>query len=181
MPISTIRAMTERTQQPGSFANRQASPTSPGRRERPLPSEADLIRVIQSVSAGLFGTPSQPTGPVPAEPGDVIIGTVTYAGDWQALLRIECNVFDAMQLVHRLIGPCEDLQSHAMDFIGEFTNMVAGNLRPLLPRGADTGAPHIVVSQPRPNVDCDYQILRQRFALENISLTVSFLAERVVP
>jgi CheY-specific phosphatase CheX len=112
----------------------------------------------------------------------MIIGTVTYAGDWQGLLRIECSVFDAIQLVHRLLGPCEDVQSHAVDFIGELTNMVAGNLRPLLPRGADTDVPQIVVTERRPMpFDADYQVLQQRFTLENGSVTVSFVVEKAVP
>ena len=83
-------------------------------------------------------------------------------------------MFEAIVLAHRLLGPGPDGTSLACDLIGELANVIAGNLKPILPRGADTDTPLVTVVSPNtPPLD-QAPAVQQAFAFAGGRLLVSF-------
>ena len=72
-------------------------------------------------------------------------GAVYYAGTWKGALLVECSRQQAMEWAARLMSlePPVGLDD-ARDGLGELTNVVAGNLKPLLPTGVGLSMPSVV-------------------------------------
>lgn len=71
---------------------------------------------------------------------------VYYAGEWQGALLIECSAEQALHWTARQIDLPNDacLADDVRDALGELTNVLAGNLKPLLPKGVGLSMPSVV-------------------------------------
>lgn len=79
-------------------------------------------------------------------PPDSVTAAVHFVGDWRGVTLIECTSQQACQFAARFMGidqPAE-IDSDVRDVMGELANMVAGNLKSLLPRGVDLSMPCVV-------------------------------------
>jgi chemotaxis protein CheX len=70
---------------------------------------------------------------------------VYYAGAWQGALLLECSSTQAQHWAARFMSlappvPLDD----ARDGLGELANVIAGNLKPLLPPGVSLSMPSVV-------------------------------------
>lgn len=135
--------------------------------------QAELARITRSVCSGFLGIEPEPDNRV-KHVGDVLSGSIRYKGEWSGILSVEFGLFEAIVLAHRLLGPSPDGTSLACDLIGELANVIAGNLKPMLPRGADTDIPLVtVVSPDAPSLD-EAPAVQQAFAFAGGRLLVSF-------
>jgi hypothetical protein len=72
-------------------------------------------------------------------------GAVYYSGAWQGALLVECGHSQALDWTARYLSPMIEFElDDARDCLGEFTNVVAGNLKPLLPPGVTLSLPSVV-------------------------------------
>ena len=124
---------------------------------------------IASVAASVFETMlNLPVQQTPYS-GDVLqgpfTGAVYYSGSWQGALLLECTGKQAMDWAARLMSlePPIELDD-ARDGLGELTNIIAGNLKPLLPPGISLSLPSVVQGS-------DYSL---RMCGGNLSETVCF-------
>jgi len=71
---------------------------------------------------------------------------IYYAGEWKGALLIECTAGRAVDWTARQLGiPREAaLADDVRDALGEVANVLAGNLKPLLPRGVGLSMPSVV-------------------------------------
>ena len=75
-----------------------------------------------------------------------ITAAVYYAGDWKGALLLECSTGQALEWISRQLGIPADsaLSDDIRDGLGELANVLAGNLKPLLPRGVGLSMPSVV-------------------------------------
>lgn len=71
-----------------------------------------------------------------ALPRNSFTGAVYYAGNWKGALLLECSFEQAMDWAARFMSLTPPIAlDDARDGLGELTNLIAGNLKPLLPPG----------------------------------------------
>jgi CheY-specific phosphatase CheX len=71
--------------------------------------------------------------------------SVFYAGAWQGALILDCTREQAMEWSARLMSLDPPISlDDARDGLGELTNVMAGNLKPLLPPGVGLSIPSVV-------------------------------------
>jgi len=74
-----------------------------------------------------------------------LTAAVYYAGAWKGAVLVECTAEQAGNWAARLMSltpPIEPNDAH--DALGELTNVIAGNLKPLLPPGVGVSIPSVV-------------------------------------
>lgn len=82
---------------------------------------------------------------------DVVTSAVYFAGDWKGAVILECTRKQAFEFTTRLMPliPAESsatnsLSDNVRDTMGELANMLAGNLKSVLPRGVGLSMPSVV-------------------------------------
>ena len=74
-----------------------------------------------------------------------LTAAVYYAGTWQGAILIECSATQAAGWAARFMPlPAPVSSEDARDGLGEITNVIAGNLKPLLPPGVGLSIPSVV-------------------------------------
>ena len=128
---------------------------------------------IAQVAASVYETMLNLSARETAEPCEALqsalTGAVYYAGTWQGALLVECSREQAMDWAARLMSleppiALEDVR----DGLGELTNILAGNLKPLLPTGVGLSLPSVVQGS-------DYSL---QICGGNLSETLCFEDER---
>jgi chemotaxis protein CheX len=79
-------------------------------------------------------------------PVEMVTAAVYFVGDWKGAVLIECTINQAFDFTARLFGssPPECMNDDARDALGELANMVAGNLKSVLPGGVGISMPSVV-------------------------------------
>ena len=115
-----------------------------------LPFDIDNLRsTVDEMTRSVFDTLFQCS--VELRPDDssfeaALTGAVYYAGAWDGALLLECSSEQAIEWAGRILGTAapEFVDDDAKDAIGELTNMLAGNLKPMLPGGVGLSTPSVV-------------------------------------
>jgi chemotaxis protein CheX len=80
-------------------------------------------------------------------PGTVpITGATYYAGPFQGATLLQCAPEEAYEFTRRLMGvplPCS-FDDDVRDSMGEITNIIGGNMKPILPHGVALSMPSVV-------------------------------------
>lgn len=93
------------------------------------------------------GSPRRPTDPQADIERYELTAAVYYAGAWKRALLLECSLEQAMEWGSRLMElPAPVAVKDARDGLGELCNVIAGNLKPLLPPGVGLSTPSVVRS-----------------------------------
>jgi len=106
----------------------------------------DLARIVQSVFQTMMEVEVAPSAAPWAHVPGIITSAVHFAGDWRGAVLVECDAPQACQFAVRFMGidmPAA-VDDDVRDVMGELANMVAGNLKSLLPRGVDLSMPSVV-------------------------------------
>ena len=106
----------------------------------------DAIRVVGDVFRTMLQLEVEPVeAPWPPE-DDLVNVTIHYAGAWKGALLLECTREQARLFTGRLLGiePPEEFNDDVRDAVGELANMIAGNLKPVLPPGVALSMPTLV-------------------------------------
>lgn len=108
--------------------------------------EACAEQVVADIFQTMLGLEVEATQVIwpPEEP--VINATVHYAGPWKGALLLECTAEQALFFTARLMATelPPFINEDVRDALGELANMIAGNLKPLLPRGVALSMPTLV-------------------------------------
>lgn len=107
------------------------------------PQIAEIAGSVYETMLGLPISLCAGTAPV-CRPG--LTASVFYAGSWNGAVLLECSVEQAMNWTARLLSldPPVTLDD-ARDGLGELTNMLAGNLKPMFPPGTSLSIPSVVL------------------------------------
>lgn len=106
----------------------------------------DAVRVVGDVFRTMLGIEvEQVQAPWPPEDGLVNV-TIHYAGAWKGALLLECTPRQARLFTARMMGtePPENINDDVRDAVGELANMIAGNLKPVLPPGVALSMPTLI-------------------------------------
>ena len=111
--------------------------------------QTDIYQFAESVFASMLGLFVQPSdAPLPAT--DVITAAVYYAGPWKGAVLLQCDLPEACDFTARLMGipKPSDFSEDVRDAMGEITNILGGNLKPILPHGVALSMPSVVSGAP---------------------------------
>ncbi|MGE3818576.1 MAG: chemotaxis protein CheX [Isosphaeraceae bacterium] len=102
----------------------------------------DAVRTVWSTVLGLEIAPDAP-GPAPQRG---VRGLVKITGRWQGAVTMDCPRDLARQAAALMLGvePGETTPVQIHDAVGELTNMIGGNVKPLLPRPCKLAPPEVV-------------------------------------
>lgn len=103
---------------------------------------AEIVQNAQSIFATMLGETVHEAER--ALPEFDLTGAVYYAGAWQGALLIECCEAQAMEWSRRIMQLEEPTPADARDGLGELANVLAGNLKPVLPPGVGISLPTVV-------------------------------------
>ena len=104
-----------------------------------------IVQITRSVFETMLGLPVEPLEPGGAEPAGALTAAVYYAGEWRGALLVECSEEQAAEWSLHLMRLTPPLApADVRDGLGELANVVAGNLKALLPRGVGLSIPSIV-------------------------------------
>lgn len=106
----------------------------------------DAIRVVEDVFRTMLGEEVEPVQAIWPPEDDLINVTIHYAGAWKGALLLECTPEQACLFTGRLLGiePPVSINDDVRDAVGELANMIAGNLKPVLPPGVALSMPTLI-------------------------------------
>jgi CheY-specific phosphatase CheX len=79
---------------------------------------------------------------------DGITASVAFRGDWQGTLAFECGRLEAALFAQRLLQCDDQSKEDISDAVGELANIIAGNLKPVLPANLTLDSPCVVQGDP---------------------------------
>ena len=107
----------------------------------------DLGRVVESVFETMLGLVVEQSGiPWTAAP-DRVTAVVYFVGLWNGAILLECSPAQACSFTQLFLSTEEPpgMDDDVRDTLGELTNMLAGNLKSVLPRGVCLSVPSVTV------------------------------------
>lgn len=111
------------------------------------PCQNEIIRVVQELFETMLQIHAETTAGKPALGSDYLTTQIRFAGAWSGTLFVQCTLKGAKQLA-RLFAGAEysgDFEAvECRDVMGELANIVAGNLKVLLPRGTQVSCPEAI-------------------------------------
>ena len=108
--------------------------------------EQDIPEIAYSIWETLFSLPlaTADAGAEPTEGTRGLTGCVQIDGAWDGAVLLECPTALARQLAAELFRPDgETTAEEVRDTIGELTNMLAGNIKALLPEPSRISLPAV--------------------------------------
>jgi chemotaxis protein CheX len=107
---------------------------------------ANIAQVVDMVFTTMLGLNVEPY-PMPwVRPPDMVGSAVYFAGKWRGAVVLECTRRQACTFAQRLmsIGTPEAIDEDVRDALGELANMLAGNLKSVLPHGVVLSMPSVI-------------------------------------
>lgn len=102
---------------------------------------AEIVEMVCTSMLGLEVLPGEARSACPGE--RALVGCVQLTGSWSGAVLVSCTG-DFAQLVAQLIfGATTASSDEERDALGEITNMIAGNLKTLLPSPSFLGLPTV--------------------------------------
>ena len=120
---------------------------------------ANIEPVVDMVFSTMLGLKVE-LYPMPwVRPPDMITATVHFAGAWQGAVLLECTRDQARTFTHLLMSIDRSVMSDedVRDALGELANMLAGNLKSVLPSGVVLSMPSVIEGS-----DYSFQICGKR-------------------
>lgn len=145
------------------------------------PYASDIYQFTESVFLSMLGLDVRPCDtPLPST--EMITGAIYYAGPWKGATMLQCEPREAFEFTARLMSvpPPGSFDDDVRDAMGEITNIIGGNMKPLLPRGVALSMPSVVYGRPSALRICgDVPLVRLAFQCElgNFWLTIVGLSE----
>ena len=111
---------------------------------------SDISQLTESVFVSMLGLDVHPVDTELPPETEMITGTVYYAGPWKGAVLLQCDRAQACEFAARLMRMTQPiaLDDDARDAMGELTNILAGNLKPILPHGIALSSPSVMEGRP---------------------------------
>ena len=106
----------------------------------------DLAQIVVSVFQAMLNLEIGPTEMAWAPAPDMLTAAIYFAGEWKGAVLLECTRPQAYEFTRRLmsIETPASTNDDVRDTMGELANMLAGNLKSVLPRGIGLSMPSVV-------------------------------------
>ena len=110
----------------------------------------DIAQLTESVFLSMLGLEVTLRGDELPPETEMITGAIYYAGPWKGAVLVQCSRSQACEFTARLmrIEPPAEVNDDVRDSIGELTNILGGNLKPILPHGVALSSPSVVEGYP---------------------------------
>ena len=107
---------------------------------------ANVVQVVDMVFQTMLGLKVEPYPMHWVRPPDMVTAAVYFAGAWRGAVLLECTRGQAQKFAQLLmsIGIPESIDDNVRDTLGELANMVAGNLKSVLPGGVVLSMPSVI-------------------------------------
>ena len=107
---------------------------------------SDLAQIVESVFETMLNVEARRTEMEWTPSTDVLTGAIHFAGAWKGAVLLECTKPQAYEFTHRLMSiPLpSSITDDVRDAMGELANMLAGNLKSVLPHGIGLSMPLVV-------------------------------------
>ena len=128
---------------------------------------ADIMGLSESVFLSMLALEVHPSDEPLHTDLQLITGAVYYAGPWKGAVLVQCNREQAREFTARLMGipKPDEINDDVRDAVGELTNILGGNLKPILPHGVGLSMPSVVEGYPTALRICgDNPIIRLGFS-----------------
>ena len=106
----------------------------------------DLARIVVSVFQTMLQLETAPAKTEWSPSSEGLTAAIYFAGAWRGAVLLECTRAQAFEFTHRLmsIDPPASINDDVRDALGELANMLAGNLKSVLPHGIGLSLPSVV-------------------------------------
>jgi chemotaxis protein CheX len=108
----------------------------------------DVINIIQEVFSSMLALEVSPLEAKPAAPENErkISASVGIAGEWNGTVTLQCSADTACRLAGAMLAmdPLPDVDDDVKDVLGELANIVAGNIKSMLPGPSSLSLPCVI-------------------------------------
>ena len=107
---------------------------------------SDLAQIAESVFQTMLNLEVHQAEISWAPAPEMVTAAIYFAGAWKGAVLLECSRTQSYEFTHRLmsIEPPASINDDVRDAMGELANMLAGNLKSVLPHGIDLSMPSVV-------------------------------------
>jgi len=105
-----------------------------------------MLKTVERVFSTIMEAKVAPgTGDCKAGP-DTMTAIIDFKGDWRGAILLQCSTSEARHLAVMFLGKdaIDGVDEDSRDVMGELLNIIAGNLKTVLPRGAQATLPTVV-------------------------------------
>ena len=108
--------------------------------------QANVEQVADIVFRTMLGLQAEPYPMDWTRPANVITAVVYFSGSWNGAVLFECSRRQALVFTELLmsIDAPETVNEDVKDALGELANMLAGNLKSVLPSGVVLSLPSVI-------------------------------------
>jgi chemotaxis protein CheX len=141
----------------------------------------DIYQFTESVFQSMLGLEVQPAE-MALPTAELITGAIYYAGSWKGATLLQCEPREAYGFAARLMGIQQptSFDDDVRDAMGELTNIIGGNMKPILPPGVGLSMPSVIYGRPSALKICgNVPLVRLAFSSEvgSFWLTIIGLSE----
>ena len=107
----------------------------------------DITRVVVSVFDTVLGLAVEPVETPWTLSPDRLTSAVYFVGLWSGVVMCECSSSQACYFNHLALSTSQlkEVNDDVKDTLGELANMLAGNLKSVLPRGVGISVPSVTM------------------------------------
>lgn len=125
-----------------------------------------IEEIVSSIFENMLGLPMSPCGlDGGCNPRGELHSSVRFSGPWRGMVSIECTRAQARHFAARFLSlPIAEIDERmACDVLGELTNMMAGNLKPLFAPDIALSTATVSSKPIEPALDFHAEILKELF------------------
>jgi CheY-specific phosphatase CheX len=143
--------------------------------------ETDIENITRTIWDSLFDCPLERTEPRHLGGDSVVTGCLQINGAWQGAVLLQCPVVLAASLAAMMFRSEErPTTDHIKDALGELANMIAGNVKALLPETSHLSLPAVALgSDYELNIIGTTVLLMASFRCREQILTVTLLGRTI--
>ena len=109
--------------------------------------EEEILEITETTWSAMMGLDIHPnaTYPIPSGYENILIGQVNISGGWEGQVRLHATAALARSTAEKIFAmPPESIQAQdQIDTIYELTNIIAGNIKSLLPEPCQLSLPTV--------------------------------------
>ena len=107
--------------------------------------QTGIHQIVSDLFVTMLATEVSPAAEHSPSDKDHITALISFAGTWRGMLEFECGREEAIHFAKRFLqmDDIHECNDDVRDTVGELTNIIAGNLKALLPSDVKLGMPSI--------------------------------------
>ena len=134
-----------------------------------------MVRIVENVFHTMLGADVVPGNGIWVGDADELRGFIDFVGAYRAELSLQCSPAEARRLARLFMGTeGDDDDGESRDAMGELLNIIAGNLKPMLPKGTQTTHPAVVAGSGRSVPTSETLFVKAPFALDDGMFCLTF-------